>query len=263
MNEIAAPASTRPWFQVTGFRFRWTTIPVIVGAAVLMQTMLVPGRELARWLVKSNPQIFRHQVWAFVGMAEVFQFLTGVLAVLLLRRFLPQAPTYLRWPRKASWWTWAAIAGLVFAAVMLVADFWPQIFLHEPFPDLGYEMTPVGVPGWLLVMLGAGPNEELVFRSFLVGLLTVLLPGRVRAGRFEVPLAGVIVALLFAGAHYQSFFHDPLAMATAQAIYAVGFAIFYVWLMERARSVVAPMLTHGLSDAAEVAATMALMTWWH
>ena len=123
-------------------------------------------------------------------------------------------------------------------------------------------MTPVGVPGWLIVMFGAGPNEELVFRSFLVGLLTVLLPGRVRAGRFEVPLAGVVVALLFAGAHYQSFFHDPLAMAIAQAIYAAGFAIFYVWLMERAESVAAPMLTHGLSDVGEVAATMALMTWW-
>jgi hypothetical protein len=31
--------------------------------------------------------------------------------------------------------------------------------------------------------------------------------------------------------------------------------------MERANSVVAPMVTHGLSDAAEVAGTMALMNW--
>jgi membrane protease YdiL (CAAX protease family) len=144
---------------------------------------------------------------------------------------------------------------------MVVVDFWPQLLLHRPFPDQGYEMTPVGVPGWLIAMFGAGPNEELVFRSFLVGLLGLFVPGRVRAGDFEVPLAGVVVAVLFGAAHYQSFWKDPLAMAVGQLIYAVGFALLYVWLMERANSVVAPMVTHGISDAGEVAATMALMSW--
>jgi hypothetical protein len=237
-------------------------IPAVIGAAVLMQTMLVPGRELARWLVKSNPALFHHQVWPFIGLAEVFQCVTGVVAVLLLRRFVPRAPTYLRWPKAASFWRLATIMGVLFAATMLLADFWPQIFLHRPFPQEGYEMTPVGIPGWLIVMFGAGPNEELVFRSFLVGLLTVFVPGRVRAGNFEVPLGAVIVALLFAGAHYNSFFHRSLSMALAQQLYAATFAILYAWLMERANSVVAPMITHGLSDSVEVAATMALMTWW-
>jgi tetrahydromethanopterin S-methyltransferase subunit C len=144
-----------------------------------------------------------------------------MVAVLLLRRLLPQAPTYLRWPKATRYWRLAAVMGLAFAAIMLVADFWPQLFRHRPFPDLGYEMTSIGV----------------------------------------VPLAAVIVALLFAAAHYQSFFHDPLAMAIAQALYAAAFAVLYAWLMERANSVAAPMLTHGLSDAAEGAATMALITW--
>ena len=262
MTEIAAPVPARPWFQVTGFRFSWPMIPAVIAAAVLMQGMLVPGRELARWLVKANPAVFHHQVWTFLLLAEVFQFLTGVAAVLLLRRFLPQAPTYLHWPKKASHWWLAAAMGLAFAAIMLAADFWPQLFLHKPFPDKGYEMTPVGVPGWLVAMLGAGPNEELVFRAFLVGLLTVFVPGRVRAGGFEVSLGAVIVALLFAGAHYDSFFRYPLAMAIAQALYAMVFAVLYAWLMERANSVAAPMLTHGLSDAVETAATMALITGW-
>jgi membrane protease YdiL (CAAX protease family) len=262
MTEIATPASIRPWLQITGFKFGWPMIPAVIASAVLMQGMLVPGRELGRWLWKSNPAVFHHQVWEFVCLAEVFQFLTGVVAVLLLRRFLPQAPTYLRWPKKASHWWLAAAMGLAFAAIMLMADFWPQLFLHKPFPDQGYEMTTVGVPGWLIAMLGAGPNEELVFRSFLVGLLTVFVPGRVRAGAFEVPLAAVVVGLLFAGAHYGSFFHAPLAMAIAQALYAAAFSVLYVWLMERANSVAAPMLTHGLSDAAETAATMLLTTWW-
>ena len=261
MNETAAPGS--PWLQITGFRFGWSTVPAIAAAAILMQGMLVPGRDLARWLVKSNPQLFHHQVWAFLCLAEVFQFATGLIAVLLLHRFLPQAQTHLRWPKKAGYWWLAAALGVAFAAVMLLADYWPQLFLHQPFPNQGYEITPVGVPGWLIGMFGAGPNEELIFRSFLVGLLAVFVPGRVRAGAFEVSLAGVVVALLFAAAHYQSFFVGPLAMALAQQTYAVVWAILYVWLMERANSVVAPMLTHGLSDAAEVGVVMALMTWWH
>jgi uncharacterized protein len=262
MTEITASARPRHWFQLTGFKFAWPMIPIVIAAGALMQGILVPGRELARWLFKSNPALFHNQVWAFLCLAEVFQFLTGVIAVLLLRRWLPQAPTYLRWPKTAGYWALAAAMGLVFAAIMLVADFWPQLFLHRPFDNLGYEITTVGVPGWLIGMLGAGPNEELVFRSFLVGLLTVLVPGRVSAGKFEVPLAAVIVAILFAAAHYESFFHNPLPMAIAQAVYAAAFAILYAWLMERANSVAAPMLAHGLSDAAEVAATMALITWW-
>ena len=39
-----------------------------------------------------------------------------------------------------------------------------------------------------------------------------------------------------------------------------AFAILYAWLMERAKGVAAPMLSHGLSDAAETAAR-ALITW--
>ena len=254
-----SPTTVRPGFEVTGFRFRWFSVPAIVVAAVLMQTMLVPGRELARWLFKTNPEIFHQQRWAFMALAELFQFMTGLIAVLLLRRFAPHAPTYLRLPRKRSDWWLAAGMGLAFALIMLVVDFWPQFLLHEPFPDQGYETTPIGVAGWMFAMLGAGPNEELVFRSFLVGGLGLFVPGRVRLGSFEVPLSGVVVALLFAAAHYQSFFHDPLAMAIGQQIYAIAFAILYVWLMERASSVVAPMITHGLSDAGEVAATMILM----
>lgn len=252
----------RSWLRVSGFRFGWSALAAVIAAAALMQTMLVPGREFARWLVKANPQVFQHQTWAFLCLAEVFQFLTGVAAVLVLRRFAPQAPTYLHWPKKAACWRLAVAMGIAFAAIMLLADFWPQLLLHQPFPDQGYEITPVGVPGWMLAMFGAGPNEELVFRSFLVGLLTLFVRGRVRAGTLDVPVAGVVVALLFGAAHYRSFFVEPFAMALAQQLYAVAFAVLYVWMMEKANSVVVPMVAHSVSDMGEVAATMVLTTLW-
>ena len=144
---------------------------------------------------------------------------------------------------------------------MLVADYWPQLATQAP-PDASYEMTAVGIPGWLAVMFAAGPNEEIIFRGVLVGMLTVLVPGRARAGRFEVPVSGVIVGMLFGAAHYQSFTTNPLYQAIAQQLYAFGFALVYVWLMERSRSLVAPMVAHGLSDLLEVAAVMFLSVLW-
>jgi membrane protease YdiL (CAAX protease family) len=101
-----------------------------------------------------------------------------------------------------------------------------------------------------------------VFRGVLVGMLTVLIPGRVRLGRFELPVSGFIVGLLFSAAHYRSFFDGPLRQAVAQQLYAFAFGLTYVWLMERSRSLLAPMIAHGLGDALEVAAVMVLSLAW-
>jgi membrane protease YdiL (CAAX protease family) len=107
-----------------------------------------------------------------------------------------------------------------------------------------------------------GFDEEPVFRGLLVGMLTVLIPGRVRLGSFEIAMGGVIMALLFGAAHYQTFFVDPLHLAIAQQLYAFVFGLTYVWLMERSKSLLAPIVAHGLGDALEVAAVIGLMIVW-
>jgi membrane protease YdiL (CAAX protease family) len=254
----SSAAPSRPFFEITGLRLRlW---PILL-AAVLMQAMLVPAREAARWLFKHYPDAFGHQVWAFVGLAELFQAAVGLAAVLVLRRLLPQADTHLRWPPGRSYAGLAVAIGVGMALVMLVADYWPQLLSHTA-PRGGYELTPIGVPGWLVAEFGAGPNEELVFRGVLVGMLSVLLPGRVRLGRLDLPVAGVVMGLLFGAAHYQSFLTRPLHEAVAQQLYAFVWGLTYVWLMERSRSLLAPMIAHGLGDALEVAAVMALTAAW-
>jgi membrane protease YdiL (CAAX protease family) len=250
--------ATRPWFEVVGLRFRlW---PIVL-AGVLMQGLLWPAREAARWIFKHDEAVFHHQVWAFVGLAELLQAGAGLLAVLVLRRVLPRADAHLRWPPGRSDVPLAILVGGVMALIMLIADYWPQL-LARTAPDGGYEMTAIGIPGWLAVMFAAGPNEEIVFRGVLVGMLTVLVPGRVRCGRLEVPVSGVIVGLLFGGAHYRSFVVDPLHQAIAQQLYAFGFGLTYVWLMERSRSLLAPMIAHGLSDLLEVGAVMLMSVAW-
>ncbi|AEK61926.1 CPBP family intramembrane glutamic endopeptidase [Collimonas fungivorans] len=254
MTDTTALAPSRPLFEITGFKFRLWPIAL---AAILMQLMLWPPREAARWLFKHQAGWFHHQVWAFVGLAELFQITAGLMAVLVMRRYLPKADPYLRWPPQRSYAGLAVLIGIGMALLMLVADYWPQL-LSRTAPQGGYEMTALGIPGWLAVMFVAGPNEEIIFRGVLVGMLTVLVPGRVRLARFEIPVSGVIVSLLFGAAHYGSFFQDPLYQAIAQQLYAFLFGLTYVWLMERSRSLLAPMIAHGLSDLLEVGAVMLL-----
>ncbi len=249
----------RPFVEFSGVRFRlW---PVLL-AAVLMQAVLWPARELARWIFAHDGGLFHHQVWAFVGLAMVLQTLAGLVCIAVMRRVLPQAPTYLRWPSRGQGLIGLGFAiGAGMAATMLVADFWPQLISHRA-PDGGYDTSPVGVAGWLTVMASSGLCEETIFRGLLVGMLTVLVPGRVRVGRFDIPFSGLVVAGLFGLAHYSSFMVDPLWMAIAQQLYAFVFGLVYVWLMERSRSLVAPMIAHGVGDALEVAAVMVLQVAW-
>jgi uncharacterized protein len=257
MSTLTLPR--RPFVEFTGIRFRlW---PVAL-AALLMQAMLWPERELARWIAHRNADFFNAHVWAFVGLAMLFQTLAGLGAIAAMRRLLPQARTYLRWPSGGQGLVGPAFAiGVAMAATMLVADYWPQLLARRA-PDGGYDTSPAGVAGWLAVMAASGPCEETIFRGLLVGMLTVLVPGRVRAGRFEIPFSGLVVALLFGLAHFGSFRVDPLWMAVAQQLYAFVFGLVYVWLMERSRSLVAPMIAHGVGDALEVAAVMALQVAW-
>jgi|GEM_PF-589826 len=263
MTDLALPPSPRPFIEVTGFRFRpWSTLWPIALAAVLMQTLLVPGREAARWLFKHNLDFFHREVWIFVALATLFQVVTGLVALAVMRKALPQADGHLRWPPGKTYAGLAVAIGVGMGLVMLIADYWPQLLAHAA-PDGGYDIgSPRAIAGWLGVMLAAGPNEEIIFRGLLVGMLAVLVPGRLRIGRLDLPVAAYVVAVLFGLAHYDSFLHNPLHLALAQQVYAFAWGLTYVWLMERSRSLLAPMIAHGFSDAVEVGIVMALMAAW-
>jgi hypothetical protein len=248
--------ASRPFFALSGLRLRvW---PIVL-AAVIMQLCLAPARELTRWLFfRVGPAAWADDVGMFVFLAIMLQGLCGLLGIAVMARVLPRAETNLRWPPGRSLIGLAAAIGVVMGVVMLLADHWPAL-LAGVAPDGGYSLDPTIAAGWLLAMITTGLGEETIFRGLLVGMLVVLVPGRVRAGRFEISVAGVIVALLFGAAHYQSFLYDPLHQAVAQQVYAFAWGLVYVWLMEQSRSLVAPIVAHGVGNFVEVALVMALM----
>ena len=255
---IASTLADRPFVEASGVR--WRLWPVLL-AAVLMQAVLWPARELARSIAHQQAAFFDGHAWAFVGLAMVFQTLACLVAIAVMRRVLPRAPTYLHRPARGRSLAGLALAiGVGMGLLMLVADYWPQLAAHRA-PG-GYDTSPAGAAGWIAVMACSGLCEEPIFRGLLVGLLTALVPGRVRVGRVDLPLAGVLVAVLFGLAHYESFLVDPLPLAIAQQLYAFAFGLAYVWLMERSRSLLAPAIAHGVGDAVEVAAVIGLQLAW-
>jgi len=255
LSAAPAPAATRPQaraVELYGFKFRlWP----IVGAAILMQGLLMLGREPARWLWHHGPADWADRPWIFVALAITFQAIVGIAAIFVMKRALPQADAHLRLPEKGKAMTGTAVLiGILMGVIMLLADYWPQMLSGTAPTD--YPVDRVDSPGWLFAMAITGFAEEPLFRGFLIGGLVVLVPGRLRIGRLDLPLAAYIVALLFGLAHWENFVVRPFAMAAAQQIYAFGWGIAYAWLMQRSRSLVAPIIAHGLGDVVEVGLIM-------
>lgn len=239
----------RPFFEVTGLRFRlW---PILL-AAVLMQALLVPGREAARWLYFQGKPLWDGHVSVFLLLAILFQAALGFAAVAVMRRVLPAADPNLRWPPGRSYAGVALAIGAAMGLIMLLADYWPAM-LAGATPEQSYTTSAFDIGGYLVAMLITGLAEETIFRGLLVGMLVVLVPGRLRIGWLDLPVAAYLVALMFGLAHYQSFTVDPFYEALAQQLYAFAWGLAYVWLMERSRSLLAPMIAHGIGDFTEVA----------
>src|SRR3546814_15516392 len=78
----------------------------------------------------------------------------------------------------------------------------------------------------------------------------------------DLPVAAYLVALMFGLAHWKSFTVDPFYQAMAQQIYAFAWGLIYVWLMERSRSLFAPIVAHGMGNFTEVAIVIALNALW-
>jgi membrane protease YdiL (CAAX protease family) len=255
MNQAAAD---RPFFEISGLRFRmWPSAVAIVAAGLLMEGMLRLGRMPAKWLYQHGPAAWDERIWIYVGLAILFQALLGLIGIAIMHRALPQADSHLRWPPGRSDAGLALALGVGMGLVMLIADYWPQLFTGAAL-DSAYPVDPIDSTGWLVAMGITGLAEETIFRGLMVGALVVFVGGRVRAGSFDVPIAGVVVALLFGIAHWKAFVVDPLHMAIAQQSYAFAWGLIYVWLMERSRSLLAPIIAHGAGNAVEVGLVMLL-----
>lgn len=246
------PSRPRLCLRIILFR-----LGAILLAALIMQTVLKGGQFIAKALLKAGPDAF-YVGWIYLCLAIVFQGLLAFIGILIMRRTLPQAEDHVRWPPGRSYAGLAVLIGLGMGLTMLVVDYAPAL-LSWTAPDASYDLSSVPAAGVLFGMLTTGFAEETLFRGLLVGMLAVLVPGRVRLAGIDLPVAAYIVAVMFGVAHWESFLTDPLHLAIGQQLYAFAWGLIYVWLMERSKSLLAPIIAHGIGNFTEVAIIMTMM----
>ena len=81
-----------------------------------------------------------------------------------------------------------------------------------------------------------------------------------RFWKYDMHVAGVILAILFALAHLTSFWTENFWIALGQQIYAFTLGILYAYWREKSGSLLAPIIGHNVSDGVEYV-LMFLMTW--
>jgi hypothetical protein len=122
-----APGPDRPFFQIIGLELRWWPIALAMG---VMVGLMVPAGLIALWLFEHCPDWFHHQVWALGGVAQLLHTVAGLVAVVVMRRLLPQAESNLRWPPGHSDVGLALAVGVGMAVVMLVASHASDLLTH-------------------------------------------------------------------------------------------------------------------------------------
>jgi membrane protease YdiL (CAAX protease family) len=166
----------------------------------------------------------------------------------------------LRWPKQRRYVLSALLWGAAFGLLMTFVDYFPQILRHIPPPD-NLALTPGSIGAWLFFEgIYVGPTEEIPFRGLLQTFLMQRTSGRVRFWKYEMHVAGVILALLFALAHLTSFWTQNFWLAFGQQIYAFALGILYAYWREQSGSLLAPIIGHNMSDGVEYI-LMFLMTW--
>src|SRR5439155_18280406 len=92
--------------------------------------------------------------------------------------------------------------------------------------------------------LCASTVEEILFRGLLVTFLVQRMSGRLRLGRFDLHVAGVIVAVLFCLAHLGSFWTQSFRVAASQQAYAFVWGVIYAYWYEKSGSLLPSFIGH-------------------
>lgn len=232
-------------------RFRLKPVPILVTAA-LGYGLPILGAYCAFYCSKILHTPGPHgPTLPWLYMQHGFQLLVALPVIAILKFKLVPADYGLHWPRGKSHILPAILWGAFFGVLMTVVDYAPQLLTHTK-PDPGFPLTPGNIWGWLFFEgVYVGPTEEIPFRALLVTYLATTMPGRLAIGRFNMRWAGIIVALIFALLHINSFHTRPWPEALGQQCYAFALGVIYAYWLEKSNSVVAPIVGHNVSDVVE------------
>ena len=261
-NDLTSPrqaylvGSTLSAFSISGLQLRlWPVLATIgLAVAVILPSGYVTGLLVGR--ISMDRGMAMPWLSLFVSHATMLAVALGLTAWLSRGKL---ADYGLQSPKHKSYALSALAWGAFFGVLMTVVDYFPQIVRHLPPENLS--LAPTSVGAWLFFQwIFVGPTEEIPFRGLLQTFLMQRTSGRVRLWKYEMHVAGVILAILFALAHVTSFWAENFWLALGQQIYAFALGILYAYWREKSGSLVAPIIGHNASDGVEYV-LMFVMTW--
>lgn len=239
-------------FSISGLQLRLWPILATIGLGLLV--VLPAGPVLVLLTQRSGMEMY----WALTINHAAMLVIAVALIAWLSKGNLSEYG--LQWPKHVSY-AWSALLwGAAFGLLMTVVDYLPQILRRLPPPD-HLDLTPrsIGVRFFFEAVF-VGPTEEIPFRGLMLTFLMQRSSGRIRFLKYQMHVAGVVLALLFALAHLSSFWLQNFWFALGQQIYAFGLGILYAYWREKSGSVLAPIIGHNVGDGVEYA-LMLLMAW--
>jgi membrane protease YdiL (CAAX protease family) len=245
--------SAESLFSISGLRLRLLPILATIGLGMLV---VLPSGYVLFLLIRhmsstetALPLIVNHAVMVLIALALIAWLSRG------------KSSEYgLEWPKNKHYVRPALLWGAAFGLLMTVVDYFPQILRPIPPPD-HLALTTRSIGAWLFFeAIFVGPTEEIPFRGLMQTFLMQRTSGRVRFWKYDMHVAGVILAIMFALAHLASFWTENFWIASGQQIYACALGILYAYWREKSGSLLAPIIGHNVGDAVEYV-LMILMTW--
>ncbi|QUH27127.1 CPBP family intramembrane glutamic endopeptidase [Serpentinicella alkaliphila] len=132
------------------------------------------------------------------------------------------------------------------------------VVVTKSFQPFTFPLSTVNILGQLgFQLLLSGPSEELIFRSFAITMLALVIEGRVFKGK--VSLSNIMSAVIFGLAHV-GFTLRPfeLRYSVFQVVYAIILGLFYGECYEKSESVIYPMIMHSFTNVLMVGLTIVL-----
>ncbi len=174
--------------------------------------------------VRISADVFIKKILGFVGLDGTVIFTILVLAIGAVILWRERKAGITIRPRYLGWMTVESIFYGI-ALGIIVATF--------VGPLVGFSLVPLQAPGspgsatttGLLLSLGAGIYEELVFRVLLVSLLFALLFFLQDRPWLRYGIAAVIGALIFSAVHYTGLYGDNLEVGSFLFRFLMGLAL--------------------------------------
>jgi membrane protease YdiL (CAAX protease family) len=249
--------STTSVFAISALQLRLLPILVTIGLGLLV---VLPSSYVFVLITEHMPMQSRMATPWLAMLANRAVMLVIALALIAWFSRGHFSEYGLEWPKHRNYVPSALLWGAAFGVLMTFVDYFPQIMRHSPPPD-NLALTPRSIGAWLFFEgIYVGPTEEIPFRGLLQTFLMQRTLGRIRFWKYDMHVAGVILALLFALAHLTSFWTENFWIALGQQIYAFTLGILYAYWREKSGSLLAPIIGHHVSDGVEYA-LMFLMAW--